>query len=232
MQYREVMGRLREMGTAQNVKIYQRHGAGSKLYGVSTANLKKLQKAIKTDHGLARSLWKSGNMDARVLGLMVADPEQLTLREAESWLADIDYYGLSNYLGGLVARTSFGEKAFRKWSVSRREYFQHCAWDVLGTMLKNGHSFEKDALHGILETIGKRIHQSPNRARSAMNNAVICIGTYGAGMKTAAIRAARQIGPVEVDRGDTSCKTPDAIAAIEKAYAWRMAKQKKARSRA
>lgn len=46
MNYQQVMRELKALGTAQNVKVYQRHGAGDNLFGVSFANLYKLQKKI------------------------------------------------------------------------------------------------------------------------------------------------------------------------------------------
>ena len=37
-------------------------------------------------------------------------------------------------------------------------------------------------------------------------------------------RAARRIGPVDVDHGDTECKTPSAVDSIEKAWAYATSK--------
>ena len=54
-----VAGTLKELetlGTAQNRKIYRRHGAGGNLFGVSFANLNALKKGLKTDHALALAL--------------------------------------------------------------------------------------------------------------------------------------------------------------------------------
>jgi hypothetical protein len=71
----------------------------------------------------------------------------------------------------------------------------------------------------ILETIESEIHQSPNRARYAMNTALISIGAYRPSLMNEAIAAAKRIGKVEVDHGDTSCRTPDAIEYIKKTVA-------------
>ena len=76
----EVMKRLEEPGTAQNRKVYARHGMHEPFFGVSFAELGKLQKAIKTDHALARELWSTGNWDARHLACMVADPRGVSSR--------------------------------------------------------------------------------------------------------------------------------------------------------
>jgi len=49
-----------------------------------------------------------------------------------------------------------------------------------------------------------------------MNNALIGIGVFKPALCKKAVAAAR-IGKVEVDHGETNCKTPDAIPYIGKA---------------
>ena len=72
-----VMAQLAAAGTAQNRKVYARHGAAEPMFGVSYAELGRIAKPIKTNHALAVELWDSGNHDARVLALRVADPAAL-----------------------------------------------------------------------------------------------------------------------------------------------------------
>ncbi|MFY0535987.1 hypothetical protein [Nannocystis pusilla] len=50
-----------------------------------------------------------------------------------------------------------------------------------------------------------------------MNHALIAIGARSDALARLATAAARKIGPVEVDHGDTDCKTPDAVSYIAKA---------------
>ena len=69
----------------------------------------------------------------------------------------------------------------------------------------------------VLVTIERQIHRSPNRARYAMNGALISIGVFKPALCNQAIEAARRIGKVDVDHGETFCKTPDAVPYIEKA---------------
>jgi hypothetical protein len=56
-------------------------------------------------------------------------------------------------------------------------------------------------------------------ARHSMNQAVIAIGIYKPSLRDDAIATAERIGKVEVDHGETSCKTPDAVTYINKAAA-------------
>jgi 3-methyladenine DNA glycosylase AlkD len=73
---RELLRELESAGTAQNRKIYARHGVKRPTFGVSFANLHALAKRINLDHGLGRELWASGNYAARILATMIADPRQ------------------------------------------------------------------------------------------------------------------------------------------------------------
>ncbi len=68
----EVLAALESMGTAQNRKVYGRHGVGREMFGVSYSNLGKLKKKIRIDQEVAETLWASGNHDAMVLAAMVA----------------------------------------------------------------------------------------------------------------------------------------------------------------
>ena len=54
---KETLHALEKAGTAQNQKIYARHGVLGPMYGVSYAELGKLKKRIKIYHALAVALW-------------------------------------------------------------------------------------------------------------------------------------------------------------------------------
>ncbi len=62
-----------------------------------------------------------------------------------------------------------------------------------------------------------------------MNNALINIGVRNPALEKKADAAAKRMGTVEVDHGETSCKTPDAAAYIKKTLAHRRKKANKAR---
>ncbi len=218
MKFRDAMTQLRKMGTAQNVKVYQRHGAGDKLFGVSFANFDKLKKQIKTDHTLAEQLWKTGNSDARTLAIMIADPDEFSASSADAWLTEISYDLLADLFAGLIARSPPANRKWKKWSRSRKEYARQCGYGVVCSMLKNdSNSLSDEECKAILETIESEIRTSPNRARHAMYMTVIAIGVYKSLLRKSAIQTARMMGKVDVDHGETSCKTPDAEAYIVKA---------------
>jgi 3-methyladenine DNA glycosylase AlkD len=217
MTFDQAMKELKKYGTAQNIKIYKRHGAGDNLFGVSFANLRKLQKQIKSNNQLAKKLWKTGNADARSLALLIASPEEMTFRQAEDWVNDINYYLLADLLAALIARTAIAEELMINWMKSKKEYIRQCGYAILAIISNSNEKLSDDDYRRFIKTIEREIHASPNRARHAMNMGLIAIGIYRESLRAEAIAAAGRIGKVDVDHGETSCKTPDAIAYIEKA---------------
>ena len=214
----EVLSKLKKLGKPGAAAIYRRHGATGEVWGVSFADLGKFTKQIKTDHALARQLWDSGVVDARTLALMVADPAVLTPAAAEKWLRDANAPVLLQYLAQLVAKTAFAREKMEQWLGSDQEFPKTCGSSLLAALLMNNRLSDDDCRKR-LASIEKDIHAAPNRARHAMNMGLIAIGIYNPALEKEAIAAARRIGKVEVDHGETGCKTPDAEAYILKAKA-------------
>ena len=231
---RTLMAELKRLGTPQNRKVYARHGAPASMYGVSFANLYALQKKIKRDHDLARALWDSANPDAQVLGALIADPERATRAELEEWTASASWFMATDYLATFAASTPHALPLAKKWMRSKNELTKRAGYSTLNTLLKRAADDTPDAkldtafLEGVLDTIEKRIHAAPNRAREAMNTALICVGTYHDPLHKKAVAAAKRIGKVEIDHGEgTNCKDFIAVDEIAKARAHR-AKKKRA----
>ena len=218
MQAQEILATLKKLGKPQTAAIYKRHGAGDDVFGVLSPEIAKLQKKIKVDHALALELWKTGNAEARILALQVADPEKLTRADADGLVKDGAVRFLGGYLSGLLARSPIAEETMRAWMSSPDELHREMGYGRLGVRLKDDPDSLSDAdAEKVLARLEKEIHRSPNWARSAMNGALISIGIYKPALREKAIETAKRIGKVEVDHGETNCKTPDAVPYIEKA---------------
>jgi 3-methyladenine DNA glycosylase AlkD len=218
MDYKEVMEQLESMGTAQNRKIYARHGAGENMFGVSFANLSKLQKKIKKNHALAVQLWESGNVDAQSLTTMIADPKQMDESTIEKWLQDLDYYMLVDiYVGSIVSKTPFARAKMEQWTQSEEEWIGRAGWQLLAHLAMKDKELPDEYFQPFLEKIEAAVHTGKNRTKDAMNGALIAIGMRNEALEKKALSVAKAIGKVEVDHGDTSCKTPNAAAYIKKA---------------
>src|SRR5213083_1695562 len=106
----EILATLKKLGKPQTAAIYKRHGAGDNVFGTLTSEIVKLQKKIKVDHMLAMELWKTGNAEARILALQIADPEKLNRTVADGLVKDGPVRFLDSYLSGLLARSPIAEE--------------------------------------------------------------------------------------------------------------------------
>jgi 3-methyladenine DNA glycosylase AlkD len=223
----EVLKELEACGTAQNRKIYARHGVKDEMYGVSTANLKKIQKKIKTDHQLALALWDSGNADARILATMIADPKQATEEQIEAWIGSAQDYGTTGYITEYVAKTVFLREKMEQWIKSEEEWRGRAGWLLLSYLAENDPELSDQFFEAYLPVIERDIHTAKNRVRDAMNLVIINVGIRNPNLEQKALETAKRIGKIEVDHGETSCKTPDAISYIQKVLEYRRKKASK-----
>ncbi len=216
MTVNETMNELKSLGSEQTRKTYKRHGVKGDMFGVSYANLGKIKKKIKVDHKLAEQLWATGNHDARILATMIADPKQVDDKLLEAWAEDLDVYGLTDAFAKLVSATPLARKKMEKWTKSRQEWVGATGWQLVSFIAMNDRELADDYFDDYLSLIESNIHGSKNRVRYAMNGALIAIGIRSAGLEKKALAAAKKIGTVEVDHGETGCKTPDAAEYIQK----------------
>ncbi len=221
MQLVEVLEQLEAAGTAQNRKIYARHGAAEPMFGVSYAVLNKIAKKIKTDHMLAEQLWDSGNHDARVLALRAADPAVVTVSQACRWLEDVDNYVLAEALGGFCAQTPHARTLSDSWRDVSAQWPASVGWFIVTCTAEDPDVWSLPELHDLLTQIEAEITGRPNRVRHEMNGAMIVMALRDAELRDSVLAAVERIGPVQVDHGQTGCKTPEVASYVQRTLAHR-----------
>jgi 3-methyladenine DNA glycosylase AlkD len=216
-----IMAALKSKGKEQTRKIYSKHGMDAKrVLGVSTADLKVIAKTIKGQQELACELWATGIMDAMYLGGMVADGAKLSREQLNKWVDSAEgLQMISEYtVPWLTVENSHARALALEWMKSKKEHVAAAGWCTYGGLvaLKPDEELDMAEVEGLLNTAVKQIHKAPNRVRHTMNMFVISVGGYVKPLLKQAKAAARQIGTVSVDMGDTACKVPLATAYIEK----------------
>ncbi|MXW98448.1 MAG: DNA alkylation repair protein [Acidimicrobiaceae bacterium] len=223
-QLSEVMAALEAAGTAQNRKVYARHGAAEPMFGISYAELGRIAKSIKTDQALARQLWDTGYHDARVLALRVADPSALDESLARRWLQDVDNYILAEGLGGLCAQTPHARTLSDAWRDDPGEWPASVGWFIVTCTAEDPGIWSVAELRALVRQVEAEIGGRPNRVRHEMNGALIVIALRDGNLRRSVLAAAARIGPVQVDHGQTGCKTPEVAPYVERTLAHRAAK--------
>ncbi len=218
MRITEAMKALKAAGTAQNRKVYARHGVGGAQFGVSFKDLRALAKKIGRDQDLAEALWVSGNHDARMLATMVADPDRVPVATLNAWSKDLDNYSAADGLSVLAAKTPLARGRADVWSKSKKEFVAQTGWNLIAHLAMSDLELDDAYFEAQIARIETGIDGAENRARHAMNGALIAIGLRSPNLRKKATAAAKRIGRVDVDHGETSCKTPAAVDYIDKTW--------------
>ena len=221
----EALAALEAAGNPATLATYRRHGVAGPAFGVKLGDLDPVRKRAGTDAALASALWATGNHDARVLACRVADPKALSAAQLEAWIADVRDYVLADALAGLAAKSPHRARLGEAWRADEREYVGRLGWRMIARRAMAEPDLPAALLEAWLGQIQADLPRAANRTREAMHDALIAIGGTRADVRPRALAVARAVSPVVIDHGETGCKTPDAVAYIEK-----MASRQRARA--
>lgn len=212
MEYKEIINELRNLGDPRAVRVWERLGMETKSYlGVNLTKLKDLSKVVGKDHDTALKLWNSGIHDAMVLATLVEEPKTVTEEQIDAWVLDIDFIDLCDkFCSNIVVKTPYAYKKMKRWIRSEEEFVRRAGFILLTLVAKKDEWLDDNDYLGYLEMIERSIHSERNWVKEAMNYALIAVGSRNKFLNDAARRIAKEIGNIDIDYGDSSCKAPDA----------------------
>jgi 3-methyladenine DNA glycosylase AlkD len=216
-----IMAELKKKGSAQTQKTYARHGmAIENTLGVSVADLKSIAKTIKGQQSLAYELYETGKMEGMYLAGLVADGKQMTAKQLDKWAENAcSLRMIAEYtVPWATVENPNARELARKWMKSEKELVAAAGWCTYSGIVATSpdDALDLGEIEKLLGTVVKEIKTAANRVRYTMNGFVIAVGSYVKPLSKQAQAAAKQIGAVTVDLGDTDCKIPLATAYIEK----------------
>ena len=216
-----ILAELKKKGKPNYQAIYERHGIPKeRSFGVLISELKNTQKTIKNDQKLAMELYATGKMEAMYLAGLVADGSKMSMKELKAWAAGS--YGMpmiSEYtVPWVVTENPAARELALQWIDAKEEAVAASGWCTYAGVISMRPDSELDLaeIKSLLERVAKEIAKAPNRVKYTMNGFVISVGSYVKPLLKEAKAAAKALGKVEVDVGDTECKIPAALESIAK----------------
>lgn len=219
----QVLALLKENQNERGIAHWKKKPRKLKSFGIGLTQLRKLAKQIGRDHKLAQQLWKSDVYDVKVIGLLIDDPKQLTREQVEEQVDGLNAGMLSHVFASCdatLARAPFAFELAGKWMESKDDMRRRCGYSLLYELSKKNIKAMDDAyLLGRIDHIRDTIHGQEMWVRESMNVALMGIGKRNKKLNTAAIRAAKAIGPVDIDYGDdNSCEPLDVLKHLTSDY--------------
>jgi 3-methyladenine DNA glycosylase AlkD len=212
----EVLALLKENKNERGIAHWKKKQRGLKSFGIGLTQLRKLAKQIGRDHKLAQKLWKSDVCDARVIGLLIDDPKQLTREQAEEQVEELHDGMLSHVFSSCdatLAKTPFAFGLAHDWMESEDAMRRQCGYGLLYELSKkNPKGMDDDYLLGRIDRILDTIDEEEKPVRLAMGGALMGVGRRNKLLNRAAVHAAKAIGPIEFDSdGDRPCEPFDPL---------------------
>ena len=224
----EVVKLLKENQDERGIAHWQKLGpeAGSlKSFGIGLTRLRKLAKEVGRDHKLAQQLWKSEYYDARVMGILVDDPKEITREQVEEQVEDLNAGILSHVYASCdapLSKAPFVKDLAAEWMDSKDDMRRRCGYLLLYELSKDKKKKSDLDDDFFLEYIGRirdSVLKEENWVKDAMSVALMGIGKRNLKLNQEAIKVARAVGRVDVDYGDdNSCEPLDVLKHLTSDY--------------
>jgi 3-methyladenine DNA glycosylase AlkD len=216
MTVEEILKQLKSLGD-EKVRAYNaKNGAGNNQFGVKLGDIRTLANKIKTNHELALSLWKSGNIDAQMLATLLIKPALLSADEMERMVKSVSYTWLADWLHSYVLKEHADKEALRKkWMASGDGMAARAGWRLTaGRVAKSPEGLDVAAL---LDRIESEMGDAAPEVQWTMNMCLAEIGIHFPKLRKRAIAIGEKLGiyrDYPVSKGCTSPFAPTWINAM------------------
>jgi 3-methyladenine DNA glycosylase AlkD len=127
----QALRNLESLGTEAMRKHNTKWGANDNQFGVKHGDIRTLAKKIETDHPLALSLWKTNNLDAQLLAVLLFDPKALTAKDLDRLVRTISFAHVADWLISYIIKPHPDKESLReKWMHDKNPWAARAAWSL------------------------------------------------------------------------------------------------------
>ena len=164
MTTQEALAKLKALRNEKMLLHNKKHGAGDNQFGVKLGDIRNLAKSIKTNNELARSLWKTENLDARLLSTLIIDPKTLSPDEVDQMVRSASVAQLADWVNAYVVKEYPDKESLRKkWMTSSDPWAARAGWSLTsGRIARNADGLDLRPYLIALNPKCQRPHQRYN----------------------------------------------------------------------
>jgi 3-methyladenine DNA glycosylase AlkD len=213
MNLKEALANLESMGNEKRRAFNIKHGAGkAKQFGVATGDIRNLAKKIKTNHPLALQLWKTGNIDAQLLAILIMKPKELSVKNLDKMVRAARYGWVADWFNAYIVKeqTPVDKEMLRvKWMKDDDGWAARAGWNLTASKINKGGN---DAAHidlpALLDRIESEMPDAPPETQWTMNNTLAAIGIHHAKYRKRAIAIGEKLGVYRDYPCSKGCTSP------------------------
>lgn len=207
---KETLAQLKALGNEKVRAQNRKRGAGENQFGVPLGDIRKLAAKIKTNHPLAIALWKTENIDARFLAILLINPKNLSGDELDQMVRSAGWGWVADWLNSYVVRNHPDKETLRqKWMADDDPWAARAGWNL--TSERIGKNPEGLDLPALLHRIESEMKDAAPEAQWTMNYCLAGIGIHFPRYRKRALAIGEALGiyrDYPVSKGCTSPFAP------------------------
>jgi len=210
MTLKEVLIQLQSLSNDKMIAHNKKNGADKNQYGVKLGDIRNIGNKIKQDHDLALELWKTKNIDARLLACLIINPKALSKEDLDAMAKSLDFAQVADWFSAYTLK-DHPQKAYLRqiWINSENKWAARLGWALTaGSIAKGAEGLDLDKL---LSRIEKEMPEAPPETQWTMNFALGYIGIHHPGYRKRALEIGERLGMYKdypVSKGCTSPFAP------------------------
>ena len=131
MTVKEALTQLEALGNEKMRAQNSKNGAGDNQFGVRLGDIRKLAAKIKTNHELAIALWETGNIDARLLAILLIKPKNLSGDEMDRMVRSVTFVQVADWLNSYVVKKHPDKESLRqRWMADDDPWAARAGWSL------------------------------------------------------------------------------------------------------
>ena len=192
-----------------------------KALGVLMGDIQKLAKQLGRDHALALELWKTGNIDAQLLAILLMKPKSISATEMAKMVRAATFMWVVDWLNAYIVKEqppADKETLRTKWMDDKDGWAARAGWNLTASRIsKGGKDAEGLDLPALLDRIESEMADAPEPTQWTMNNTLAAIGIHFPKHRKRAVAIGEKLGiyrDYPVSKGCTSPFAPIWIKAM------------------
>ena len=131
MTLKAALAQLESLGNEKVRAQNRKHGAGANQFGVRLGDIRKLAAKIKTDDELAIALWDTGNLDARLLAILLLTPKKLSPKMMDEMVRSAGFVQVADWLNSYVVKIHPDRESLREtWMDDDNPWAARAGWSL------------------------------------------------------------------------------------------------------
>jgi 3-methyladenine DNA glycosylase AlkD len=195
----KILKKFKSLRNEKNLAGMARFGiATDKAFGIKHPILKEIAREYRKDHELALELWASGYHEARLLATIIGDPKQITEKQAEAWVKQINSWDICDgFTGSLIDKTPFAYKKALEWVERKQEFVRRAGFALMAWLPVHDKKATDSKFNDFFPLIIQYSIDERNFVKKAVNWALRQLGKRNLALNRKAIATARQISKLD-----------------------------------